>query len=111
MYEIWDEINEADRLLLIERLTKLESQLATISFPAYGSLYFRDSIVEESRRVLLESSIDPSSSYCVGPACDRHWPSGFNGELSQPELNTGPCQCLLVSIRAICSTLSSPLEI
>ncbi len=72
LFEVWGNMNELQRLRLIENITKIENQLSPIRFPAYGNLYFRHSIAEDSR-ILLDPCIDPSGSYCVGPACDVPW--------------------------------------
>ena len=54
LFKVWANISAVDRLGLIKKLTQLEKQLASIHFPAYGSLYFRHSILIDSERVLLD---------------------------------------------------------
>ena len=92
LFEAWDEIPEAGRLKLIKQLTELESQLAAIPFPAYGSLYFRRSIPEDSKRILLDLQHDPEAIYCVGPACGPEWTDGASSNDLQSDLDVGPCQ-------------------
>ncbi|KAI9808736.1 MAG: hypothetical protein M1825_003888 [Sarcosagium campestre] len=71
--KVYDDITQTGRLSLIKGLTQLEKQFSTIQFPAYGNLYFRHSISKESERHLLDSSLDPTGSYCIGPACGPAW--------------------------------------
>ena len=73
LFKVWDDITEADRLSLIKALTELESQFAAIRFPAYGSLYFRNSISKASERILLDSSVDPTGSFCVVRSSVDRW--------------------------------------
>ena len=65
LFKKWADMDETCRLALIERLTKLESQMASIHFPAFGSLYLRQSITDEAKRMLLDTSLDPSSSFVL----------------------------------------------
>ena len=92
LFKVWDDITQADRLKLIKSLTKLENQLSTIRFPAYGSLYFRHSISKASEQISLDSSIDPTSSFCVGPSCGPAWTDGTSPADIQPEIDAGPCE-------------------
>lgn len=92
LFTVWDDLSASDRLKLIKSLTKLEHQLATIQFPAYGHLYFRQSIPESSKRVLLDSSLDPKGQFCVGPACDPAWTNGTAPVDLDFTLDMGPCE-------------------
>ncbi|KAL8868871.1 MAG: hypothetical protein Q9174_004698 [Haloplaca sp. 1 TL-2023] len=94
LFSVWDEISASARLKLIKSLTQLENQLATIQFPAYGSLYHRRSINKSAERVLLDPSIDPDGQYCVGPSCGPKWTDGYNGADLDPELDMGPFEGL-----------------
>jgi len=59
LFEVWGNTNELQRLRLIENITKIESQLSPIRFPAYGHLYFRHSIAEDSRILLDPFALTP----------------------------------------------------
>ena len=91
LFKVWDDISEPNRLKLIKSLTQLEHQLAAIRFPAYGSLYFRESISRASERTLLDSTADPTNSYCVGPSCGPAWTNGTSSADIKPDLDAGPC--------------------
>lgn len=71
LFKVWDTITESSKLSLIKLLTKLENQLSSIKFPAYGSLYLAQSQVVEGKQIPLASEIDSSNSYFVGTSCDR----------------------------------------
>jgi len=77
-------MTEFEKLQLIKNLTKLEAQLSAIQFPAYGGLYLRTDMTRSHRS--LDSKIDPSQSFCVGPSCDR----AFNADLTL-DFDRGPC--------------------
>ncbi|KAI9669809.1 MAG: hypothetical protein M1817_004550, partial [Caeruleum heppii] len=88
--EVWGNISKFDRLQLIDKLTKLESQLAALEFPAYGSLYHRKSIPRKAERILLDPSLDPGGEFCVGPACGPAWTDATSPAHIQPDIDTGP---------------------
>lgn len=92
LFKVWDDIKEFDRLKLIKGLTQLESQFAAIRFPAYGSLYFRQSISKASERIFLDPLVDPTGSFCVGPACGPAWTDGVSPDDIQPDIDAGPCK-------------------
>lgn len=101
LFKVWDDMTQVDRLQLIKRLIQLEHQLATIQFPAYGSLYFRRSIPKASERVLLDLAIDPTGLYCVGPECGQAWTDGTSPVDIQPNVDAGPCEqpcCFALSV-------------
>lgn len=103
LFTVWDDLSASDRLKLIKSLTQLEHQLATIQFPAYGHLYFRQSIPESSKRVLLDPSLNPTGHFCVLPACDPAWTNGTTLADLDSTLDMGPCEyfqtpcCFLIS--------------
>lgn len=87
LFQQWSNMTEFEKLQLIKNLTKLEAQLLAVRFPAYGGLYLRTDMSRLNRP--LDSDIDPSQSFCIGPSCDR----SFNTELNL-EFNQGPCALL-----------------
>lgn len=95
LFQKWDDLDGNSRLSLIKQLTELEHELASIPFPAFGHLYFMKSILENNR-ILLNSSVDPTSQYGIGRSCDRSWDmdqSHLNSNVSQI-LDPGPCKYL-----------------
>ncbi|KAH6704046.1 kinase-like domain-containing protein [Leptodontidium sp. MPI-SDFR-AT-0119] len=67
LFQTWDDLDGDSRLSLIKQLTELEHQLASIPFPASGHLYFMESILK-NKHILLDSSVDPTSQYGIGPS-------------------------------------------
>lgn len=67
--EKWDSASDVDRYEIIQRIVEIERELAGLHFPAKGSLYFRHSLPLGTSRCLLDSTLDPSESFCVGPSC------------------------------------------
>lgn len=80
LFQTWDDLDGDSRLSLIKQLTELEHQLASIPFPASGHLYFMESILK-NKHILLDSSVDPTSQYGIGPSCNRSW------DMDQSRLN------------------------
>ena len=97
LLEYWtDTMNERQRLKLLENITKMEHQLASIRFPAYGNLFFRDSIAGKPH-ILLDPAIDPLGRYCIGPACDMEWYNSNNlDDVHAPDI--GPCKCTSIHL-------------
>lgn len=60
LYQVWDDLGGNLRLALIKQLTELEHQLASISFPAFGHLYYMDSIAGK-QLIPLDTSTDSAS--------------------------------------------------
>ncbi|KAL8966267.1 MAG: hypothetical protein Q9183_003448 [Haloplaca sp. 2 TL-2023] len=94
LFAVWNKVSASGRLKLIKSLTQLENQLATIHFPAYGSLYHRQSISKSSERVILDPSIDPTGQFCVGPACVPAWTDGSSAADLDSTLDMGPLKGL-----------------
>lgn len=57
-----------------------------------GSLYYRRSVVKNSERIFLDSSRDPTESFCIGPECGPVWTAGDTDSDVQSDLNVGPCE-------------------
>lgn len=83
----WHEMKDQSHFLLIKNLCALEAELASVRFPAHGSLYLRESMSERDAHIPLDSEIDPDGQFCVGPSCERSW--------QLPDIQgveTGPCE-------------------
>lgn len=95
LFERWGQMEEIEKLELIKNLTKLEAQLSAIPFPAYGGLYLRSDTCPSKCQV-LDKSIDPEGSFCIGPSCDRSFgadpdPDGDQGPCKYPEIFSVTC--------------------
>ena len=95
LFQRWADMADIEKLELIQNLTKLEAQLSAIRFPAYGGLYLQaDASVPESHCLMLDESIDPLNSFCIGPSCDRsfHVDPGIKLGRSNGDFDQGPCE-------------------
>lgn len=88
----WNSASDIDRYKIIERIVEMERELTGLHFPAYGSLYLRDSLPQGSSRCLLDSSLDPSESFCIGPSCSRSWWESSLSDTTGRGPERGPCQ-------------------
>lgn len=87
-------MTQLSKLELIKGLTRLENQLASIRFPAYGSLYLRDSCPDLVRYQPLDTSEDSAISYCVGPSCERSYMLQTGNNSMERNVDKGPCKNL-----------------
>ncbi|RFU27076.1 hypothetical protein B7463_g9274, partial [Scytalidium lignicola] len=86
----WGDIKEFDRLQLIKGLTKLEHQLSSVKFPAYGSLYFLPPPGDCAKYQAIEHASDSAGLYCIRPSCDRAFMSDSTARLTGLYINNGP---------------------
>ncbi|OGM48103.1 hypothetical protein ABOM_002935 [Aspergillus bombycis] len=109
LFEQWGKMAEIEKLGLIRSLTKLESQLATIHFPAYGGLY-RGTDAKHLRCQVLDENIDPSRLFCIGPSCDRFFGTEHpqNVELDQGPWSTLSGYGISIARRELSRILSRP---
>ncbi|EEP81246.1 predicted protein [Uncinocarpus reesii 1704] len=97
LYERWADMTGESKIALVNNLVRLESQLASIQFPEFGSLFLRDlddtTMKGHSLRP-LPATIDPTHSYCIGPSVDRSWYINAQQDVSQPTFRKGPWSSL-----------------
>ncbi|KAL4945557.1 hypothetical protein BDV06DRAFT_184514 [Aspergillus oleicola] len=66
LFEEWGNMQEIEKLELIQTLTQLEAQLSSLSFPAYGGLYLK-----EDANGFPHVNVDAENMFCIGPSPDR----------------------------------------
>lgn len=93
LFKTWGSMNDYDRFELVQQITKLEGELASISLPANGSLYLRESLTKDETQVTLSRDADPSQEFCIGPSCERSWTSQSEkgAQFVSSEFDRGPC--------------------
>ncbi|KAK2767010.1 hypothetical protein FQN54_006327 [Arachnomyces sp. PD_36] len=69
----WGTMKSLEKMAILERIVDMEVEISKLQFPAYGSLYFQDSISDSSLRIPVSTAAGDSSKYCVGPPCNRAW--------------------------------------
>jgi hypothetical protein len=94
--ERWETMKILERYKAIDRIVEMEKELGSLQFPAYGSLFLRESVPSEYHRYTLPPALDPAELFCVGPSCDRSmWHRYFANE-SKAAQDVGPCEhCVL----------------
>lgn len=73
LFTTWSAMTIEEQFDLVEQLTQFEADLASIQFPANGSLYLYESMIDGESWVTLDRSVDPSGQFCIGPPCERAW--------------------------------------
>ncbi|RHZ50892.1 hypothetical protein CDV55_101187 [Aspergillus turcosus] len=88
--ERWETMKTLERYKVIDQIVEMEKELASLQFPAYGSLFLRESVPSEYRHYALPPALDSAKLFCVGPSCDRSmWYKCFADE-SKPVQDVGP---------------------
>lgn len=99
LHHKWHEMSPEQHMLCTKALSLTIKKMASLDFPAYGSLYFSDAPLESSKKIPLEEG------FCIGPHCSPVFWNCNPGELelySGPSPDCGPCK--------FCTTLH-PLDL
>lgn len=91
LFMTWSAMTIQEHFDLVEQLTQFEAELASIQFPANGSLYFCESMTDGEHWIALDRTVDPSGQFCIGPSCERAW-SARGKILTPPSQLNGPCK-------------------
>ncbi|KAH7400675.1 kinase-like domain-containing protein [Phaeosphaeria sp. MPI-PUGE-AT-0046c] len=92
LFNTWGTMSDSDRFELVQQITELEGELASIRFPANGSLYLREQLANDESQVELSHEADPAQKFCIGPSCERQWSSQSEKGTTfiSPEFDRGP---------------------
>lgn len=90
--ERWETMNLADRFKIIKQIVEMEKEHVGLKFPAYGSLFMRDSVPHEYRHYPLPPALDLAGLFCIGPSYSYSVWDGDFIRMSQPVPNVGPCE-------------------
>ncbi|MCJ1245021.1 hypothetical protein MMC30_002222 [Trapelia coarctata] len=83
LHHRWPKMDPAQRINFIGSICETIKQMATIEFPAYGSIYFVDAPIDSS----LKQAFVPG--FCIGPNCEpRYWEKTRYYDFIKP--NRGP---------------------
>jgi hypothetical protein len=91
LFQQWGNMTEFQKLQLIKCLTKIESQLSSIQFSAYGNLYSLPPNTNSFSYRVLGPAVNPTGSYCVGPLCDRVSTLESQTDPASSTAEKGPC--------------------
>jgi hypothetical protein len=89
LFTTWSAMTIEDQFSLVEQLTQFEAELASLRFPANGSLYLCESMTDNESWIALDEDVDPSGQFCIGPSCERAW--SVRGRI---HVNNGPCKLI-----------------
>ncbi|KAE8404616.1 hypothetical protein BDV37DRAFT_271277 [Aspergillus pseudonomiae] len=87
LHQVWPEINSEQHMLCTKMLSLAIRDMASLDFPAYGSLYFSNGPLEPNVKVPFEPG------FCIGPHCSPVFWNRSPGELELyggPSSNCGP---------------------
>jgi hypothetical protein len=89
LHQKWGSMNTLQQMLCVKSAATMLKEMASLQFPAYGSLYFND--------VALSPSLkrDVAEGYCIGPHCGTLYWSVEPGEsrfYDRRRPNQGPCE-------------------
>jgi hypothetical protein len=63
LIEKWPSMNMHQHMLCMKALSLQIREMALLNFPAFGSLYFSDAPISNSKKIPFEDG------FCVGPNC------------------------------------------
>lgn len=86
--EIWSNLKEDQIISLMDQLTKLESIMMSISFPAGGSIYYANDLKMLSGNEGIPLDEQNKERFCIGP--DVSVPLWY-GRREQLKVFRGPC--------------------
>jgi hypothetical protein len=98
LFATWRTMSSMNQADLVEQLTRFETELAKVQFPANGSLYLCESMTDGEPWVGLDRNVDPSGQFCIGPSCERAWSSQEKDLTSLSQINRGPCKLTTAGI-------------
>ncbi|KAB8346323.1 hypothetical protein FH972_023367 [Carpinus fangiana] len=83
LMEKWPQMNGLQHIECIAALGAFTKELASLSFPAYGSLYFNDA--------QLSGTTTLDNSFCIGPHCGtQFWDPSIQDNENVPQRSRGP---------------------
>lgn len=87
LHEKWPCMNMHQHMLCTKAISLQIKEMASLNFPAFGSLYFLDAPIHESKKIPIDNK------FCIGPHCSPVFWHCNPGELELyggPSPNCGP---------------------
>ncbi|KJK66758.1 Phosphotransferase enzyme family protein [Aspergillus parasiticus SU-1] len=88
LHGTWPSMSTHQHMLCTKAISFLIKEMAALDFPAFGSLYFSDSPIDQSKKVPLQDE-----RFCIGPSCSPIFWNTSPGELELyggPSVDCGP---------------------
>jgi len=98
LFTTWSAMTIEEQFGLVEQLTQFEAELASIQFPANGSMYLCESMTDGEPWVALDRTVDPSGQFCIGPSCERAWSAQGKIMARPSQVKNGPCKLVTACI-------------
>lgn len=98
LHERWSTMNTLQHMLCVKALSMMVKEMASITFPEYGSLYFSDVPIDQYLK------LDFANGFCLGPHCGAtywNWSTDEVRIYCDSNHNRGPCEPILFSFRLI----------
>ncbi|GKZ78096.1 hypothetical protein AnigIFM56816_001480 [Aspergillus niger] len=98
LHQTWPNMNSEQHMLCTKALSMVIKQMASLDFPAYGSLYFSNVPLEAHLQIPFEQG------FCIGPHCSPIFWNRNPGELELyggPSPNCGPFMQRLIQDKRI----------
>lgn len=89
LHERWPTMNSLQRMLCVKELGMLTRDMANLTFPGFGSIYFSESPIAPA------SKLDLDGGFCLGPNCGTlYWNLrvGAAELYGQNNSSMGPCK-------------------
>jgi hypothetical protein len=89
LHRSWEKMNGKQHMRCIRKLVEYMRELSSLSFPAYGSLYFDDAPIPPAQKISI------GNGFSIGPNCHpNYWPHtpGEPRYYNRRAPNQGPCR-------------------
>ena len=86
--DVWPKLSENEVISVVRQITRLESIMMSLSFPAGGSLYFTEDLEKHVTARGLAIPLE-NERFCVGPDTKL---SLWYGRRAQLGVDRGPCR-------------------
>lgn len=99
LHTVWGELDEIHRFKLVKSIAGFEGQLASMTFPANGSIYLRAFGPENA--LPIDTTKDVEDMYCLGPVFNDSW-LRYTEPRQDREMDAGPCESLSKLLKSSC---------
>ena len=88
--DVWFDMPEKARIIVVTKLVELEARLFALQFPASGSLYYAKDLEHYSNKVAIHSAESlAGEGFCIGPDTTL---SQWYGRRLGLQIDRGPCK-------------------
>ncbi|KAL3421539.1 hypothetical protein PVAG01_07985 [Phlyctema vagabunda] len=93
LHQVWSDVSDPDRTSLVKDVVQIESKLAAVGFPKYGSLFYPDDVVDQAHSGSIVKKLLPgpenniSTKFVIGPTIERAF---WADERSDMNVDRGP---------------------